>query len=65
MCKILSISRSSYYKWLNRETPSLEIENEKLKEEILRVFNFSDGTYGYRRIYIHLRLFTVLLQSQK
>ncbi len=35
LCKILSISRSSYYKWLNRETPSLEIENEKLKEEIL------------------------------
>ncbi|MDG4944077.1 IS3 family transposase [Staphylococcus agnetis] len=52
------MSRSSYYKWLNRETPSLEIENEKLKEEILRVFNFSGGTYGYRRIYIHLRLFT-------
>ena len=58
LCKILSISRSSYYKWLNRETPSLEIENEKLKEEILRIFNFSGGTYGYRRIYIHLRLFT-------
>ncbi|MDY5473539.1 MAG: IS3 family transposase [Holdemanella porci] len=58
LCKTLSISRSSYYKWLNRETPRLEIENEKLKEEILRIFNLSGGTYGYRRIYIHLRLFT-------
>nr|WP_269669191.1 IS3 family transposase [Macrococcus caseolyticus] len=31
---------------------------ENLKKEILRIYNLSGGTYGYRRIYIYLRLFT-------
>ncbi|QPT47696.1 IS3 family transposase [Macrococcoides caseolyticum] len=56
LCDALGISRSSYYKWTNRVIPSSEIEN--LKKEILRIYNLSGGTYGYRRIYIYLRLFT-------
>lgn len=29
MCQQLNVSRTGYYKWLNREQPKEEIENEK------------------------------------
>ncbi|EHL18812.1 hypothetical protein HMPREF9628_00498 [Peptoanaerobacter stomatis] len=30
MCKVLHISRASYYKWLHREVPGQELENIEL-----------------------------------
>ena len=30
MCKKLNVSRSGYYKWLNRKESTIEIENKQL-----------------------------------
>ena len=49
MCKILGIARSAYYKWLGRECPESEIENEKIAE-LVKVIHSEDQTKGYRRI---------------
>lgn len=49
MCKILGIARSAYYKWLGRESPESEIENEKIAE-LVKVIHSEDQTKGYRRI---------------
>lgn len=44
------MSRSSYYKWLNRSKSKREIENEALLHEIGFIYAQFNGTYGYRRI---------------
>ena len=49
MCKILGIARSAYYKWLGRESPESEIENEKIAV-LVKVIHSEDQTKGYRRI---------------
>lgn len=56
MCKILGISRASYYKWKKRKNfkSKHEIEDEILMADILRIFNKYNGIYGYRRIRIYI-----------
>lgn len=49
LCKIASISRSSYYKWISRNTPGSEIENIKIAE-LIRQIHEEDPSKGYRRI---------------
>lgn len=39
MCKLLKVSRSSYYKSLNQVKSKRSIENKRLKEEILKIYN--------------------------
>src|SRR5699024_7401428 len=56
LCSVLKVSRSSYYKWLNRKPSNKEIENQKLIKDIVDIYNKYKGIYGYRRIYIYLRL---------
>ncbi|TLW36339.1 IS3 family transposase, partial [Staphylococcus cohnii] len=56
LCSVLKISRSSYYKWLHRKPSNKEIENQKLIKDIVDIYNKYKGIYGYRRIYIYLRL---------
>jgi len=51
MCKVLKVSRSTYYKHLSMQPSKREIENEKLKEQILEIYEESDKTYGAPRIY--------------
>ena len=50
MCKVLKISRSSYYAWLNRKISFRELRREQLKIEITRVFLWSKKRYGSPRI---------------
>lgn len=56
MCRILGISRASYYKWVHYQSSELELENEQLKREIESIYHKYNGIYGYRRIYIYIRL---------
>ena len=56
MCRILGISRVSYYKWVHYQSSELELENEQLKREIESIYHKYNGIYGYRRIYIYIRL---------
>lgn len=49
MCKVLSVSKSGYYKWRNK-APILSRKLEEENAEILSIFNFSRQTYGSPRI---------------
>ncbi|MCE5132285.1 IS3 family transposase [Staphylococcus saprophyticus] len=57
LCQILKISRASFYKWLHRNPTQKEIENQVLLEEIKHIYKKYKGIYGYRRIYIYIRLY--------
>ncbi|SPZ97316.1 insertion element protein [Staphylococcus aureus] len=50
LCRILGISRASYYKWVHYQSSELELENEQLKREIESIYHKYNGIYGYRRI---------------
>ena len=56
MCRVLGISRSSYYKWRHHQPSELELENAQLKQDIEMIYHKYKGIYGYRRIYIYIRL---------
>ena len=43
------MSRSGYYKWLDRAPSEQEIANESLAVEIKRMYDESDSTYGVER----------------
>lgn len=50
MCQQLNISRAGYYKWLNREQPKEEIENEQIALWIREYDEKFKHTLGYRRM---------------
>ena len=49
MCMVAGISRSSYYKWLNRDVPENELVNEAIAEAVADIHSESPDK-GYRRI---------------
>jgi len=50
LCDLFEISRSAYYKWLNRKKSAREEENEKIVYEMKRIYDRVKGIYGYRRL---------------
>ncbi|MEK4628786.1 IS3 family transposase [Solibacillus sp. FSL R7-0682] len=50
LCKLVNVSRAAYYKWLNRQPTSHELENKQLIESIEHLYKQVNGIYGYRRI---------------
>lgn len=54
MCQWLSVSRSGYYDWRNREPSATARRREALEAEVRFAFEHSDGTYGYRRVHAWL-----------
>lgn len=50
MCKVLRVSRSSYYSWLVHEPGQRDIENDTLLKRIIRVYESSKRTYGSPRV---------------
>lgn len=50
MCKILTISRASYYKWLHHKETAEEKENKQIMEWILELDEKYKHTLGYRRM---------------
>ena len=50
MCKVLKVSRSSYYRWLSNGPTQRVIENSLFRELIKKEFDLSNGTYGSPRI---------------
>ena len=49
MCVVAGISRSSYYKWLNRDVPENELVNEAIAKAVADMHRESPDK-GYRRI---------------
>jgi len=54
MCKVLKVSRSSYYGWLVRKPGKRDIENDVLSDRIKKVYESSKRTYGSPRVTIAL-----------
>lgn len=50
MCKVVEISRASYYKWLNRKPTKDELINEELAQLILEYDERFNHILGYRRM---------------
>ena len=50
LCKAIGVSRSGYYKWLDREPSEEEIINDCLSVEIKRIYDESDATFGVERV---------------
>jgi transposase InsO family protein len=50
MCAWLEVSKSGFYDWKSRPESATAKRQEQLRLLIKRIFDDSDGTYGYRRI---------------
>ena len=51
MCKVLKVSRSSYYKHPNKKESKGSIKNRSLENEILNIYKASKSRYGAPKIY--------------
>jgi transposase InsO family protein len=58
LCKIAGVSRSGYYKWLERkQCPSTkQLEDQVLKEKIMDCYHRLNGIYGYLRVKVWLQM---------
>ena len=54
MCEWLEVSTSGYYEWFHRPHPVTAPRREYLSLFIVKAFEESDGTYGYRRVHAEL-----------
>ena len=50
----LSVSKSGFYEWRDREVSETAKRREQLKEKVEALFTEYGGTYGYRRIHAEL-----------
>ena len=55
MCRVFEVSRSGYYRWLNRKPSHREIDNQRLYVEIREIYDGSKGRYGSPKITQELR----------
>ena len=46
-CKLLKVSRSGYYKYLERKPSARDIENSVLSTEIKKIFDDFDKAWDY------------------
>jgi putative transposase len=55
-CRVLGVSVSGYYEWLDRPPSARSLWHAWLTERIAQVHSQSRGTYGVRRVYAELTL---------
>ena len=55
MCKELNISRSAYYKWLNKKTLDKDIEDERITNKIKEISNSNNSLFGVMKMYYVLK----------
>jgi transposase InsO family protein len=56
MCRVLSVSKSGYYRWLKRGKSKTQLANQKILKTIREIFNNHHQRYGYRRVWFELYL---------
>ena len=54
MCRWAQVSRSGFYEWRDRPSSATEERRTVLTQQIRDVFDDSDETYGYRRVWAEL-----------
>lgn len=55
MCKILKVSKSGYYAWLDRPVSKRDSENARLVSRIQDIHSKSRQSYGYPRVHAKLK----------
>lgn len=50
MCEALKVSKSGYYKWLNKKPIEEQSESDMISAEIIRIYTETNGIYGVRRM---------------
>lgn len=55
MCKVLKVSRSSFYRWFTRGPSKRALEHSLFTDLIKQEFNKSHGRYGSTRIAAQLK----------
>lgn len=65
MCKLLNISRMTYYKWLHREVPGQKLENIELARLIKEYDEEFNHILGYRRMTSWINHFNQTNYSKK
>jgi putative transposase len=55
MCRLMEVSPSGFYEWLNRPLSDRAIEDQRLLVLIRASYTASSGVYGYRRVHLDLR----------
>lgn len=65
MCKVLKVSRSSYYKFLNRKPSNRELENIKIEKEIMNIHKASKNRYGAVKINESLKTFGINISIKR
>jgi len=55
MCRILSVSRSGYYRWRKRPESRRSIQNKRLNAHIKAIYKKHKGRYGSPKITDELR----------
>jgi len=54
MCRWAQVSRSGFYEWQHRPASATALRRAGLAVEVRTVFDWSDSTYGYRRVHEEL-----------
>lgn len=54
MCRWSKVSRSGYYDWKHRPQSAAAARRKLLTKQVRFTFEYSDGTYGYRRVHARL-----------
>jgi putative transposase len=54
MCNWLEVSKSGFYEWRGRPASATAERRAQLTERIVKIFDDSDETYGYRRVHAEL-----------
>ena len=55
MCRVLEVSRSGFYAWLQRKPSAQARSDAALKEQIVAIHESSRATYGAPRIHFELK----------
>jgi len=55
LCRVLRVSRSGFYAWMDREPSARRVADEGLAREVARIHADSRGTYGAPRIHADLK----------
>jgi len=64
MCRLLEISRSSYYAWIDRPASAREVRSQELGARIVALHDDSDGAYGSPRLLLDLRAEGVVVSGK-
>ena len=65
MCKVLKVSRSSYYKYLHKKPSNRELENQNIEKEILKIHKDSKNRYGAIKINKELKAKGIIVSIKR